>query len=360
MAEVVGQDGELFARLIDPLHLLRCAKVAARGKRRKPDVAAFLVDQERECLLLARELESGAYATGPYMAFWIRDPKPRLISAAPFRDRVLHQALVSIAEPLFERRFIAHSYACRVGKGTHRALYRGHALAQRRPFVLKGDVVKFFPSMDHGIAKQALRRVIADRRFLAVFDGVIDASNEQEPITPHWFPGDDLETPYVRRKGLPIGNLTSQFLANVVLDRLDHFICDDLGYGEYVRYCDDFLVFGASREGLWEVRRAVVEELGRLRLRLHDRKGGVIGTRSPVPFLGFVLHGARRRLQRQAVVRADRRLRRRAAEVTVGRRTVAELQASIRSWAAHAAHGHGQAIVRKVVGRLRVGCPPAR
>lgn len=287
---------------------MACARAAARGKKRKPDAAAFLLNMEPECFRLAAELAVGTWTPGAYRSYVIREPKPRLISAAPFADRVVHHALVSLLEPHFERRFVAHSYACRVGKGTHRALDRATELSRRRRFVLKGDIAKFFPSIDHALLKAQVRRVIADERLLAVLERVVDGSNPQEPVT-EWFPGDDLFAPAGRRRGIPIGNLTSQFLANVYIDAFDHQVTDREGFGEYVRYCDDFLVFADDRDALWALRARLDGFLAGLRLRLHARKGGVHATRSAIPFLGFVVRDGRRRLQRTAVVRATRRLR---------------------------------------------------
>jgi len=350
MAKGIGRYGELFSQLTDPAHLLACARAAARGKRRRPDVAAFLLDLEPHCIDLARQLADGTWMPSPYSTFTITVPKPRLISAAPFRDRVVHHALVSLLEPHFERRFVRHSYACRTGKGTHRALMRASGLFARRRFVLKGDVAKFFPSIDHAILKGIVRGVIADERLLAVLDRVIDGSNAQEHVM-EWFPGDGLFDPAARRKGLPIGNLTSQFLANAYLDRFDHTVMDRLRCGEYVRYCDDFLVFGDDRDALWEVRARADAALQGLRLRLHPRKGGVHSTRSPVPFLGFVLRGGSRRLGRESMVRATRRIRSMAAGMERGEVSPQGLRASVCAWIGHARHATSGSIVAHVLRR---------
>lgn len=292
---------------------------------------------EPECFRLAAELADGSWQPGQYHTFTIREPKPRLISAAPFRDRVVHHALVAVLEPHFERRFVAHSYACRVGKGTHRALERAAALSRKRRFVLKGDISRFFPSIDHEILKGEVRRVIADERLLAVLGRVIDGSNAQEPVLA-WFEGDDLFTPVARRRGLPIGNLTSQFMANVLLDRLDHLVMDREGYGEYVRYCDDFMVFADTRAELWALRGRIVRQLADMRLLLHERKGGVHRTSSPVPFLGFTMRSGLKRLQRAAVVRGRRRLRGSLRECAEGAIDAETLRARVASWRGHALH----------------------
>ena len=353
MAKGIGRNGELFRDLCEPGHLIRAARAAARGKRRKPDVARFLLELEPECLLLAGELSAGAWLPGAYRTFRIVEPKPRLISAAPFRDRVVHHALISLLEPHFERRFVAHSYACRVGKGSHAALRRASTLMVRRRFVLKADVAKFFPSIDHEVLKAEVRRVIADERLRAVLDRVIDGSNPQEPVE-EWFPGDDLFTPLERRRGLPIGNLTSQFLANVLLDRLDHEVMDRLGFGEYIRYCDDVLVFADDPDRLWHLRGRIANVLEGLRLRLHPRKGGVHSTSTEVPFLGFRLKRGERRLLRPSVLRATRRLRRLAQQVRGECLPANTLRQSLAAWRGHARHATGNGAVESILQRSGV------
>lgn len=330
------------------------ARRAARGKRRRPDVARFLLDLEPRCFELARVLAEGIWRPGEYRTFWVREPKLRLISAAPFADRVVHHAWVGVAEPHFERRFVAHSYACRRGKGTHRALMRAHELAQRHRYVLRCDIRKFFPTIDHELALAAVARAIADRSFLEVLQHIVNGSNEQTPVHD-LFPGDDLLTLSERRRGLPIGNLTSQFLANVLLDRLDHHVMDEEGCGAYVRYCDDFLVFHDDRSRLRALRESIDELLIGLRLRLHERKGGLHGTASPIPFLGFALHGRRRRLLGAAVRRARRRFERLVHERERGHASQERLAASVRSWLAHAAHATPSSLPRITLERAGIG-----
>lgn len=350
MAKGIGRNGELFKILCDSGHLIESARNAARGKRRKPDVAKFLLNLEPECFRLAGELASGVWQPGEYKSFYILEPKPRMISAAPFRDRVVHHALVSILEPHFERRFVAHSYACRVGKGTHLALARSAHLSRTRAFVLRGDVVKFFPSIDHEVVKGEVRRAVCDEPFLRVLDQIIDGSNPQESVSA-WYSGDDLFTPLFRRRGLPIGNQTSQFLANVLLDRLDHAVMDQFGFGEYIRYCDDFLVFSDDRAALWDLRAKIEEVLGTLRLSLHARKGGVHATKSTIPFLGFTLKQGQRRLKHNSVVRATRRLRAVGRQVAEGIVTKESLRARVAAWVGHASHASSPRVIDTVLAR---------
>jgi RNA-directed DNA polymerase len=148
---------------------------AAKGKRGRPDVAAFEFDLEANLLRLQTELRDQAYSPRPYYSFLIYDPKRRLISAAPFRDRVVHHALCNVIEPLLERSFIYDSYANQVGKGTHAALDRAQAFARRYPYVLQCDVRKFFPSVDLQILRAILARKIADQDVLWLVDRILES-----------------------------------------------------------------------------------------------------------------------------------------------------------------------------------------
>ena len=177
---------------------------AARGKRAKPGAAAFLANLETEVLRLERELQAGCYRPGRYKKIEIFDPKHRIVSAAPFRDRVVHHAFCAVCEPIFERGFIHDSYANRVGKGTHRAIACYEKFRDRYRYVLRCDIYRYFPAIDHEILKADLRRRIACERTLALADRIVDGSNRQEPVDL-MFPGDDLLTPLERCRGLPIG-----------------------------------------------------------------------------------------------------------------------------------------------------------
>ena len=229
----------LFERIATFEALCAAARRAVTGKRRTPAPAAFLANLEPEVLRLERELRAGTWRPGGCVSFEIRDPKRRLISAAPFRDRVVHHAVHAVIAPLFERGFIDHTYANRVDKGTHRAVARYERLRNRYRYVLRGDIYRYFPALDHEVLKADLRRRIACRRTLGVLDRIVDASNPQEPVHLY-YPGDDLFTPYERRRGLPIGNLTSQLFANVYLDRFDHFATEVLRAPYLRRWSSEF------------------------------------------------------------------------------------------------------------------------
>jgi retron-type reverse transcriptase len=232
--------GNLWPQITDFTNLIEAARKAQRGKRFQENVLAFNYNIETNLLELQEELIAKAYRPGPYKTFQIVEPKKRMISAAPYRDRVVHHALCNVIAPIFERTFTPDSYANRKGYGTHRALRKFVKYARTSRYVLQCDIRKYFPSIDHEILKTIIRRKIKCRETLWLIETIIDASNEQEPVH-HFFPGDDLFTPYERRRGLPIGNLTSQFFANVYLNGFDHFVREELKARRYIRYVDDFV-----------------------------------------------------------------------------------------------------------------------
>ena len=330
--------GGLWDTLVSYRNLWQATAVAARGKRGRPDVAVFLLAQELEIPALRRELVSGDYQPGGYRTFMVRESKPRLISAAPFRDRVVHHALSRVVEPVLERRFTGDSFACRRGFGTHRALARARSACDRHRFVLKCDVVKYFPSVDHDILMGLLGRAVKCRRTLELAAVIVDSAEPQSAATGY-FPGDTLFTPYERRRGLPLGNQTSQLFANLYLDPLDHHVRRVLRPAEYVRYCDDFLLFGDDRQTLEGMLAEVEGFLAGLRLRVHPRKSRVYRTREGLTFLGWRLLPGHTRLVRANVVAFRRRLRGMQRAYAVGSISRDEVLARVRGWTAHAAHG---------------------
>jgi retron-type reverse transcriptase len=309
-----------------------------RGKRSQQCAGEFFLNFEHSLLRLQHDLRTHEYRPSGYRTFWITDPKPRLISAASFRDRVVHHALVQVIEPLFEIRFIHHSYACRKGKGTQRALQQFVTWARSSRYVLKMDIKKFFPSLDHAVLKERIRRVIKDPHVLGLCDVIIDRSNLQEPIVQH-FPDDDLFAPLMRRHGLPIGNLTSQFFANVYLDALDHFVKERLRVRRYLRYVDDFCCFADDKVFLVEMRHVIREFLFGLRVRLNEEKSRIRQVKEGIEFLGFVVLPARLRLNPTALQRQRKRLRRLQHGYADGTIRWPKVMASLQAWNAHAAHG---------------------
>ncbi len=329
----------------------RCRR-RKRYKRRATEFEHLALDQ---LLQLQNDLSSETWQPGKYHHFHVTDPKPRLISAAPFPDRVVHHAVVNVLEPIFEQRFVFDSYACRKGKGTHRAIARAQHFLRRFPWYLKTDIVKFFPSVDHEIMLARLSRVVADPVLLRLIGRIIDsgAGIHADDVTPHWFPGDQL-LDAARPKGLPIGNLTSQFFANVLLDPVDHFIKEVLRVPGYVRYADDLLLFGETKEELWHVRDALQQRLSENRLRLHKNKTHVRPSSSGVLFLGLRVWPDEIRLSQQAIKRFNRRRRRMQYEFSTGQINCQTVQDSIRCWSAWAEQANASQIRKTLIRKIRL------
>ena len=314
------------------------ARQAQKGKRYRDNVLAFNANLETELLRLQRELDTQEYVPGSYKTFRIRDPKSRLISAAPYRDRVVHHALCNIIMPIWERTFIADTYANRPGKGTHRALKRFVQFARSHRYILQCDIRKYFPSIDRQILKGILRRKIKCPQTLWLIDSIIDNSNPQEPVCDY-FPGDDLLTPADRPKGLPIGNLTSQFFANVYLSGCDRFIKERLRARHYLRYVDDFALFGDDRAFLTEAKAAIADYLIALRLKLHPIKSQLFETRHGANFVGFRVLPDRIRVRNDNLRRSRRRLRQLQRDYAEGSVSLGKLRQRLQSWDAHLQHG---------------------
>jgi len=303
--------GNLWSQVVSWENLFAAYQKCRRRKRSKPAAAAFDFQWESNLLDLQRELMAGTYAPGRYRHFWVREPKLRKISAAPFRDRVVHHAVVRVLEPIFERRFIHDSYACRVGKGTHRALHRAQRFLRRYAYYLKTDIVRFYPSVDHEVMFAVLAQHISDKPLLELVAKVLasgDGVFEDEPPADILAGGGAVSAH--RPHGLPIGNLTSQFFANVLLDQVDHFVKEELRAPGYVRYADDMVLFAGDKTALWEWRDAMSDRLSGLRLHLHQHKTYVRRATAGLKFLGFVLTRDTRRVQQSGLKRFNQRLRR--------------------------------------------------
>ncbi|MCA9937568.1 MAG: hypothetical protein KC418_02930 [Anaerolineales bacterium] len=350
----------MYTELTSWDNLLQAYRRAAKGKRGQANVAAFEYRLEENLLALQQELQDKVYRPGDYHSFFIHEPKRRLISAAPFRDRVVHHALCNLIEPLFERSFISDSYANRVGKGTHRALDRCQEFARHYPYVLQADIRQFFPAIDHAILRRALARKVQDADVLWLIDQILSSGVGvlAEAYDMVYFPGDDLLA-FFRPRGLPIGNLTSQFWANCYLNSFDHFVKQELGCKGFVRYVDDFMLFADDKATLWTWKRAIEERLAALRLTIHagaHPKPVVQG----VPFLGFVVYREQRRLKRRKGIYFRRRWRQAIAHYAAGQISFAQLTASTRGWINHTRYGNTVGLRRAVLSRTLIPTPVRR
>lgn len=327
--------GRLYERIISFQNLYQAARNAEKSRRFRDSVGRFRSNIEREILRLQDELLTQRYRPGPYREFWISRPKRRMISAAPYRDRVVHHAVCQVVMPLFEKKMIFDLYSNREGKGTHAAIQRCQGFCRRFHYVLKCDIKKYFPSMDHDVLKLAIHHTIRCRKTLWLLDRIIDNSNPQEPVCT-LYTGDDLITAATQRVGLPIGNLTSQWFGGIYLTSFDHWVKEDLGCMGYVRYVDDFLLFSQDKEELADWRAAIRGKLREHRLRLNERKSRTYRTADGVTFLGQRVWRGHRRLCRQNVVDARRRLRWNVRQYLRGELSREALRCRWMSWQGHA------------------------
>lgn len=259
----------LYHLIAEPDNLRLAFKKAVRGKSDRREVIDFRNNLDDNLAWMRTELLTGDIRIGPYRFFTIKDPKERVICAAPFRDRILHHAIMNICEPELERYSIHDSYACRPGKGQHRALKRAQHFSRRTTWYLKLDIRKYFDSIRHDTLLQLLSRRFYDQRLMELFSHITRSYQTS--------PG----------RGIPIGNLISQHFANFYLGALDHWLLEERKADGYIRYMDDFIVFAQDRETL-KTRLAEIEEFlsERLRLILKDNRQ-LNRCSAGIPFLGF-------------------------------------------------------------------------
>ncbi len=338
----------LFEQVASFANLHAAAREALRGKRQREPGASFSMNMEAELVDLRIELLQGTYQPGRYRYFEIYKPKRRTVAAAPFRDRVLHHAVVRVIQPLFEPRFIEDSFACRPGKGTHAAMRRAAGFARRYHFALKCDVEKYFPSIDHGVLQGLVARVIGDHRLLRLIGRILDSHHDG--ARQEWPEGGGLFDFHVRKRGLPIGNLTSQFLANVYLNPLDHFVKHELRVKGYVRYMDDFLLFGDDRRELTRSGARVRSKLAELQLRMHPDKYRLVPTACGVDFVGFVARAdGRIRVRNASARRFQAKFRAMRWDVKRRGRSAAQLTITVGAWAAHVKHAQSAGLRRVIL-----------
>lgn len=300
--------------IISVENLLEAWKEFRRGKRTKLDVLEFQTDLIYQVTKLHQELKNKTYKHGGYKHFKISDPKPRDIHKASVRDRLLHHAIYRILYPYFDKTFIADSYSCRLGKGTHKAMNRFGSFARkvscnhtRTCFVLKCDIKKFFASIDHEVLYGILQKHVVDQNSLWLLHEVIGSFSSNDNPT------------FCRkpecRKGLPLGNLTSQLLVNIYMNEFDQFVKHTLKAKYYVRYADDFVLLSHKRVELERILRYIVGFLQKnLKLRLHPDKVSIQTFASGVDFLGWVHFPDHRVLRTATKKRMFRRLQERAGQ----------------------------------------------
>jgi len=277
---------------LDNLYLAYCK--ARRGKQQKSEVVDFAAHLDSNLLEIREALDQGTPSLGHYHYFTIHDPKERRICAAPFRERVVHHAIMNVCHDTFDRTLIETTYATRKGMGVYAALDKAKEGMARYPYSVKLDVRKYYDSVSHTVLKNRLRRMFKDPWLLALFDHIIDSYGEDD-------------------KGLPIGNLTSQYMANLYLSDLDHRAKEQWRIPLYIRYMDDIMMLSDDSFSLRQcVKECTVYAKEKLRLTLkppiyRQAKEGQL-------FLGYkilphycLLSGRSKRRFRSKLLRYERR-----------------------------------------------------
>ena len=260
---------------------------AKKGRTNRCYVAEFEKDERRNLITLFHEVYSGTYCPRPLKRFVLRDPKTRVISVSDFRDRIVHHMLINVLQPIFEPQFVYDSYANRINKGTTAAIKRAQAFIRKttknnklrlrknsssvRGYCLKCDIKSYFDTIDHAILVGLIRKRVPDSRVLDLIT-VILKNHESKTCG----------------QGMPLGNWTSQFFANVYLNKLDQYVKHELKAKHYIRYVDDFIIFSRDARELQQLKVVIDEFLqSKLMITLHPNKCSIIPLHRGVPFLGF-------------------------------------------------------------------------
>ena len=327
----------LYSKICDVSNLEKAWKCVRLGKRYDKEVLRFGYNILGNILELHNELTWKTYRVGKYREFIIKDPKERLIQYLPLRDRVVQQALHQVIEPIFDKGFIDDSYACRKGRGTHRAMrrlqYYLNAARQKwgdEIYYLHCDIRKYFPHIDQNILYEQICRKVKCPDMLKLISTIIDSSKS--------YPG------------LPIGSLFSQISANIYLNVLDQFVKHDLRERFYLRYMDNFIIVHHDKKHLQEVKEDIRGILkNRLRLEFNLR-GTLIGKAgNGIEFVGYRVYADQVKIKKASIKRMKKRLK--VMQTMYRKRTasIREITQRIRSWLGHCCHANAGALVQHIL-----------
>ncbi len=334
---------DIFNKIISLENLFLAWDKFKSDKQKKQDVQQFEWKLEKNIFQLHRDLTSKTYKHGSYVSFYIRDPKQRRIHKALVRDRILHHAISNVLNPIFELIFIPNSMSCRIEKGTHRGIdildktirqlsQNGFKLC----FVLKCDIKKFFETVDHSKLLSILRKRIKDKNAIWLLEKIIGSFSSQ--YSNIFF-----------KKGLPIGNLTSQLFANIYLNEFDQFIKQKLRIKNYIRYTDDFVVVSRDKKYLEDIipqiREFLSDELG---LRLHPNKVYIRKFNQGIDFLGYIILPHHRLLRTKTKKRMFKKLKKRIVEFRTEKITEQALNQSLQSYLGVLSHANAYKIINEL------------
>jgi retron-type reverse transcriptase len=309
----------LFDQVVSFENLLQSYRYAKKGTGTTFQTCQFFYHLENELINLQDELKNETYQPSPYKYFQIYDPKKRTIAVATFRDRVVHHAIVRVLTPIYEKIFIYDSYATRKNKGTHIAICRAQQFARRRSYYMKFDIEKFFDSVDHQILLNIVSRKIKDKKLMHLIEKIIRNIDNN--------------------KGLPVGNLTSQFFANVYLNAFDHFIKEEKRIKDYLRYMDDFVLFHDNPSVLKTLKLEIIDYLNEmLKLQINKKATMMHHTGHGLSYLGMRIYAGCIRVKRENRRRSIKRILKNIESWHAGECTEPYLCQSISSVVDHLKH----------------------
>lgn len=320
-------------------NLYDAVRQTVRSKRNKSDIAEFLFHLEDNIESIHQDLIKEEYSHSGYEIFVINDPKKRTISKASVRDRVVHHAVHNYIYPILDKSFITHSYACRKGKGSHKAIILAQKYCRTYQYAIHLDIVKYFESINRNILKNILQKKTKDNSVLNLLFEIIDSS-AQINLYVH--------------KGLPLGNLTSQLFANLYLNELDQFVKHNLHIKPFIRYMDDMLIFGNNKKYLL----ATAFQIGKycndkLELEIHRKCFQVLPVKNGVAFLGFKIFPFYRKVIPKGINRFRNRLKQLQSDYTNNKVELKHVSMSIQSSLSFLKFGDTESLRKELMKNLK-------
>lgn len=330
--------GYLYDSLTSWPNLYLAFKKACKHKKRKAETAEWIFNCEKHLLDLQTELAEERYQPQPYKYFMIKEPKERIISVAAFRDRVVHHALVNVLEPYFEKLFIYDSYATRKDKGLHKAVSAAQGYSRKYTWFLKLDIQKYFASIDHDVLLSLISLKIKDPQILDLCRIILKNQT--------------LSMGLQENKGLPVGNLTSQFFANIYLNHLDHFVKQELGYGAYLRYMDDFVLWSEDQNALKRDLKHIELFLeSELFLKIKTKSIQINRVTQGLPFLGYRVFPRLLRIRNENLKRCLKGIIKTEKDYIKGKLSAEKMYQSTRSRMGFIGYADSKTLARSIWGR---------
>lgn len=340
----------IFDQVISIPNLRLANQHAMKGKRYNRFATGFNYDLMSSLLLLQKQLLSQTYHPEDYRHKIILEPKVRSIEAPSYRDRIVHHAIYQYLNPFYEKYFIKDSYACRQDKGVHTAAKRVQSFLRsnhENQYVCQIDVSKYYASINHNRLVELLAGKINDRKLIKLLTVIIESTDSGTEHDYLFSPNSYYFTK--GRRGIPIGNLTSQLFANIYLHEVDMYAKQTLKIKRYIRYMDDIIIFHDNKKQLQSWQNSITNFMyENLYLTVNPRKIRLYPTKRGVSFVGFVIYPNYLRLRGSSVKRLKRRYNKQLGAVASGKITPEVMLASFNAWKAHASHAKTKHLVESL------------